>query len=211
MDVNSQTQAVMLLTVSFGKVSDKREAPLSNKEWGRFETWLSGQGVEPAVLLEGTAQHVLSGWEDRSVTAARIKSLLGRGGALGLALERWQRAGIWVLTTADPEYPVRLHRRLGSASPPVLFGCGKKTLLDQGGLAVVGSRDAGEEDLAFAERLGAKAAEEGYSIVSGGARGVDQRAMLGALWNEGTAVGVLADSLLRSADYRAVPQVSDVR
>ncbi len=155
--------------------------------------------MEPSVLLEGNVQNLLSGWVDRSVTASRIESLLGRGGAFGLALERWQRAGIWVITGADPEYPERLKRRLESACPPVLFGCGKKTLLEHGGLAVVGSRDASEKDLAFAERLGAKAAEQGYSIVSGGARGVDQRAMFGALWNEGTAVGVLADSLLRSA------------
>ena len=146
--------------------------------------------MEPSVLLEGNLQNLLSGWIDSSVTVSRIESLLGRGGALGLALERWQRAGIWVITGADPEYPERLKRRLGSASPPVLFGCGKKTLLEHGGLAVVGSRDASEEDLAFAERLGAKAAEQCYSIVSGGARGVDQRAMFGALQNEGTAVGV---------------------
>jgi predicted Rossmann fold nucleotide-binding protein DprA/Smf involved in DNA uptake len=38
-----------------------------------------------------------------------------------------------------------------------------------------------------------------YLLVSGGARGVDQSAMLGALARQGTAVGVLADSLLRSA------------
>lgn len=43
----------------------------------------------------------------------------------------------------------------------------------------------------FAERLA--------TIVSGGARGVDQSVMLGALESRGTAVGVLADSLLRSA------------
>ncbi|MDZ7926455.1 MAG: DNA-processing protein DprA [Agrobacterium sp.] len=66
-------------------------------------------------------------------------------------------------------------------------------------MAVVGSRDADDEDLAYTGRLGAEAAAQGYSLVSGGARGVDQSAMLGALESQGTAVGVLADSLLRSA------------
>jgi len=73
------------------------------------------------------------------------------------------------------------------------------------GLAVVGSRDAGHADLAFAAKLGAQASRQGISIVSGGARGIDEAAMLGALENEGTAIGVLADSLLRaaiSAKYR---------
>ena len=195
----------MLLTVSFGKSSDAREAPLSNKEWGRFAVWLSDQGVEPAALLDGNVRDLLAGWVDRTVTVPRIESLLGRGGAVALTLERWQRAGLWVITDVDPEYPQRLKRRLGSESPPLLFGCGKRMLLEQGGLAVVGSRNAREGDLSFAERLGAKAAEQGFSIVSGGARGVDQRAMFGALQDEGTAVGVLADSLLRaatSAQYR---------
>lgn len=199
MDVNSQVSAIMLLTVSFGKSSDAREAPLSNKEWGRFAAWLSDQGVEPADLLEGDVQDLLTGWVDRTVTVPRVEGLLGRGGAVGLALERWQRAGLWVIIGADEEYPERLKRRLGPEVPPVLFGCGNKMLLEQGGLAVVGSRDASEEDLSFSERLGAKTAGQGFSIVSGGARGVDQRAMFGALQCEGTAVGVLADSLLRAA------------
>ena len=75
----------------------------------------------------------------------------------------------------------------------------------EGGIAVVGSRDASEDDLAFTERLGRDAAGQGIAVVSGGARGVDQHAMLGAVGNEGVAVGVLADSLLRStisARYR---------
>lgn len=199
MDVNSQTSAILLLTVSLGKSSDIRETPLTSKEWSRLAAWLRGRGVEPSDLLQGDVRNLLAGWVDRTVTAPRVESLLGRGGALGLALERWQRAGLWVLTEIDPGYPERLKRRLGSESPPVLFGCGKGTLLEHGGLTVVGSRDASKEDLSFAERLGAGAAGQGFTIVSGGARGVDQAAMFGALYSEGTAVGVLAESLLRSA------------
>jgi predicted Rossmann fold nucleotide-binding protein DprA/Smf involved in DNA uptake len=64
---------------------------------------------------------------------------------------------------------------------------------------MVGSRDvdaAGEE---FTKRAAASAAREEMQVVSGGARGVDQLAMLAALEAGGTVVGVLADSLLRSA------------
>ena len=90
-------------------------------------------------------------------------------------------------------------------SPPVLFGCGNKALLEKGGIAVVGSRNADKDELAFAENIGSAASAQGYSIVSGGARGVDQCAMFSALQKEGTAIGVLADSLMRaatSAKYR---------
>ena len=124
---------------------------------------------------------------------------MSRGATLALALEKWQRAGLWVMTRSDPDYPERLKRRLRSESPPVLFGCGERRLLQSQGIAVVGSRDATADDLRFAEHLGEQAAAQGYGLVSGGARGVDQAAMMGALENEGTTVGVLADSLLRSA------------
>lgn len=56
-----------------------------------------------------------------------------------------------------------------------------------------------DADLDFTSRLGATVARQAANVVSGGARGVDEAAMLGALAVEGTAVGVLADSLLRAA------------
>ncbi len=116
-----------------------------------------------------------------------------------MAQEKWQRAGLWMMTQWDSEYPEKLKRRLGLECPPVLFGCGNEMLLARGGIAVVGSRDAGREDLTFAGDLGAAASAQGYSVVSGAARGVDESAMLSALENEGTAIGVVADSLMRAA------------
>lgn len=205
MHLTPQVQAVMLLTVSLGKSDLTNAKPLSNNEWSRFAIWLKDNDLEPASLLKGDLQTLLSSWIDGSVSVARLEQLMGRGAALGLALEKWQRSGLWILTRSDPEYPERLKQRLRSKSPAVLFGSGNKSLLNSGGIAVVGSRDASEEDLLFTEKLGKNAAKQGYSIVSGGARGVDQSAMLSALESEGTAVGVLADSLLKSvtsAKYR---------
>jgi predicted Rossmann fold nucleotide-binding protein DprA/Smf involved in DNA uptake len=198
MDLTQQAQAVMLLTVSFGKSDQPTAKPLSRKEWSRFAIWLRDHSLGPASLFENNLPTLLSGWIDRTVSVARLEQLMGRGTALGLSLEKWHRAGLWILTRSDPDYPEKLKRRLGSGAPAVLFGCGNKRLLSGGGIAVVGSRDASREDLAFTKKLGEDAANQGYSIVSGGARGVDQTAMLGALDREGTAVGVLADSLLKS-------------
>ena len=53
--------------------------------------------------------------------------------------------------------------------------------------------------LTLRAQLGGEAAEAGYSIVSGGARGIDESAMLGALEKEGTVIGVLSDRLLKAA------------
>ena len=199
MQLDSQAQAVLLLTLSFGKSGNAGAKPLSTKEWARFAIWLRDHALKPSSLLKGTLDDLLSGWMDRAITLPRLENLLDRGALLGLLLEKWQRAGLWVIARSDPDYPDRLKRRLKFEAPPILFGCGNKMLLKKGGIAVVGSRDATEEDIAYTNNLGAEAAAQGYSIVSGGARGVDQSAMLGALECEGTAVGVLADSLLRSA------------
>ena len=199
MQVSNQAQAVLLLTSHFTKPDRGEPRPLSTHEWGKFAYWLKDRGLQPASLLSEDPRRLLSGWMDQGITQDRIEYLLGRGGALGLALEKWQRAGLWVLTRSDFEYPERLKKRLKLEAPPVLFGCGNRSLLNGRGIAVVGSRNASDDDLSFATQLGADAASQGFSVVSGGARGIDESAMLGALEREGTAVGVLADSLLRSA------------
>ena len=193
------TQAALLLTVSLGKADRDGAKPLSPGEWARLTHRLEDGGFDLSALMTGDLRDVLSGWDEASIAPDRLDRLLGRGAALGLAVEKWHRAGLWILARSDPGYPARLARRLGRTAPPVLFGCGARPLLERGGLAVVGSRDASEDDLAFSEHLGEAASKQGYSIVSGGARGVDRSAMKGALGSEGTAVAILADSLLRAA------------
>lgn len=205
MPLTPQVQAILLLTTSLGKADPANSRPLSDSEWARFANWLKDHDLAPASLLENEWRDFVVGWTDPAVPLVRLEALLSRGAALGLALEKWQRAGLWVLTRADVDYPERLKKRLRTKAPAALFGCGNQSLLNAGGIAVVGSRKADDDDLRFAEALGSHVAEQGKTIVSGGARGIDQRAMLGALESEGTAVGVLADSLLRaatSAKYR---------
>ena len=205
MPLTPQVQAILLLTTSLGKADPANSRPLSDSEWARFANWLKDHDLAPASLLENEWRDFVVGWTDPAVPLVRLEALLSRGAALGLALEKWQRAGLWVLTRADVDYPERLKKRLRTKAPAALFGCGNQSLLNAGGIAVVGSRKADDDDLRFAEALGSQVAEQGKTIVSGGARGIDQRAMLGALESEGTAVGVLADSLLRaatSAKYR---------
>ena len=199
MDVSRQAEAVMLLTVSFGKSDANTTRPLTPTEWGAFAGWLKDNALAPDDLLKPDLSGLLGNWEHPKVTVERVQALLNRGAALGFALEKWQRGGLWVLTRSDPDYPTRLKQRLGRTTPAILFGCGNRNLLNGNGVAVVGSRRASDADIDFAERVGQRAAGCGRLVVSGGAAGVDQAAMRGALHAEGTAIGVLADGLLRSA------------
>jgi len=198
MSVSPNTQAILLLTAHFAKARKEAVKPLTPKEWGRFALWLKDKSLTPEKLLNGRPGELLNGWSDKTITLERIEGLMGRGSALALAMEKWLRAGLWVMTRSDPDYPKRLKKRLRTDSPAILFGCGNRALLNTCGLAVVGSRNATAQDLAYSRDLGVLAARNGYSIVSGGARGVDEAAMLGALEAEGTVIGVLANNLLRA-------------
>lgn len=197
--MSKTAQATLLLTSYFSKASSENAKPLTNAEWGQFASWLKEKSTAPADLLVTDPKALLNGWRDTRISVERIVELLNRGHSLALAMEKWQRAGLWVVTRSDSAYPWRLKEQLKKDSPPVLFGCGNKNLLNAGGLAVVGSRNASEADLIFTEQVGVKAASEGIAVVSGGARGVDETAMLGAMNQGGVVIGVMADSLLKAA------------
>lgn len=209
MNLTTTAQAIILLTSYFGKQDKDAAKPLTNAEWARFAMWLRDSKLSPADLLDNNKKVLLSQWRDpkNKVTQERIEALLKRGHSMALALEKWSRSGLWVITRADKEsYPKRLLHQLGNQAPPVLYGCGDKSLLKAGGIAVVGSRNASLADLAYAEQVGSKAASAGLGTVSGGARGVDESSMLGAMNAGGAVVGILADSLLKastSAKYRS--------
>ena len=199
MAVTRETEAVMLLTVPFGKSAPGAAQPLTPTEWGQFSQWLEGRALAAADLLKCDPADLLERWGHPKITTPRVQALLNRGAALGFGLEKWERAGLWVTARSDADYPRRLEQRLGLTAPAILFGCGNRGLLNASGIAVVGSRHASDADLSYAESIGRHAAECGELVVSGGAAGVDRAAMFGALLAEGTAVGVLADNLLRAA------------
>ena len=132
----------------------------------------------------------------------RLDRLLGRGFLLSQVVERWRTRAIWVASRADAGYPRRLKKRLGENAPPILYGCGDSSILNTGGLAVVGSRHAGETLIWYTEDVGRLVAGAQRTLVSGGARGIDQAAMRGALEARGRVAGVLGDSLEKTVTRR---------
>lgn len=197
--MNTNTQSILLLTAWFSKPAKDSVKPLTPSEWGRFALWLNEKGKTPADLIAHDARDTLQGWDDRTISRERIEHLLNRGHALALAMEKWSRAGIWVLTRSDVDYPRSLKHRLRNDAPAVLFGCGNAQLLNCMGISVVGSRTATDTDLDYAHELGRRIAETGYAVVSGGAKGIDETAMLAGLGNHGPVVGIVADGLLAAA------------
>ena len=134
--------------------------------------------------------------------SGRLERLLERGFLLSQAIERWRTRAIWVVSRADAGYPNRLKKRLRDRAPAVLYGCGDAAILDTGSLAVVGSRNVDDILLGYTEDVGRLTARAKRTLVSGGARGVDQAAMRGALEADGRAVAILANGLASAAMRR---------
>jgi len=79
--------------------------------------------------------------------------------------------------------------------PPYIFYLGEYEESDNRAIAIVGSRTATEEGRSFAENLAARLAENGVTVVSGMARGVDTAAHRGAMTAEGRTLAVFGSSL----------------
>jgi DNA processing protein len=200
--LSNNTQAILLLTAPLiaGRSEQTREL-LTPSDYKRLARHLHQLSKEPADLLTSDADEILR-QSQAVVDAARLKRLLGRGFALSQAIDRWQARGIWVVSRADSDYPQRLRDRLREDRPAVLYGCGERSILERGGLAVVGSRDVDEALVEYTESIGRLTAKARKTLVSGGARGIDQAAMRGALEAGGMVSGVLADGLEKSAMNR---------
>jgi predicted Rossmann fold nucleotide-binding protein DprA/Smf involved in DNA uptake len=200
--VSIDTRAILALC-SRHSARGGNAAPLTTTEYHDLTLALRDRELRPGDLftLDGTRlADVARRVPERSraqLEPQRLRPLLDRGAQVALRLADLEARGIWVCGRGDAEYPSRYRTRLGAAAPPLVYGCGPTGLLERGGLAVVGSRDADPVSLQHAIDAGDIAARADVPIVSGAARGVDEESMLAALRSGGTSVGVLADSLLK--------------
>ena len=104
----------------------------------------------------------------------------------------WQTVSISMLTIFDEAYPRLLKSALKrNQTPPVLFYCGDLSILERQTIALIGSRNASEQSLAFTREVAAYLAGQGANVISGNARGVDQAAYDGAIEGDGCTTLVL--------------------
>ena len=201
--LSPNTQAILLLTAPLiaGRDTSSQDL-LSPGEYKRLARHLREMQRQPADLLSTDAADLRRACQP-VIEESRLQRLLGRGFLLSQVIERWQARAIWVVSRADSDYyPRRLKARLREDAPAVLYGCGDISVMETGGLAVVGSRHVDEAMIDYTMAIGRLAAHAGKTLVSGGAKGIDQAAMRGALEAGGKVSGVLADSLEKTAMNR---------
>lgn len=143
------------------------------------------------------------------VEAGHILELLSRQTLLDDYLSAARRQSCTFTTRISGNYPVALKAKLGLDAPGALWMKGDTGLLHTPMISLVGSRELGEENLEFAREVGIQAARQGYTLVSGNARGADQAAQNACLEKGGSVISVVADSLLRQKSTPGVLYISE--
>lgn len=127
--------------------------------------------------------------------AERIVGLLEQELALDSYLRQCRKAGCGVVSRISEGYPQELRRALGLDAPGVLWYKGDLSILDGPKIALVGSRNISPENEKFAREVGIQAAKQGFTLVSGNARGADRIAQDACLEAGGKVISVVADDL----------------
>lgn len=158
--------------------------------------------IEPRIWRElRNATGDLREWAARYLSkthAERIEILLSRLHEVNEALAKYSELGINAISEFDDDYPRRWIQVLGQKRPPVIFAAGNLALLNENSFGIVGSRDVDESGAEFAAAASRIMCEQGYVIVSGGAKGVDKIAMRTAFQCGGNSIGFLSDSLVKA-------------
>jgi len=100
----------------------------------------------------------------------------------------YESNGIRIIGIKEDRYPEAV--RAGPA-PVLLYAKGNVGLLTGDAIGVSGSRETNEAGQRWIESLSAELAENGYTLVSGGARGADTAAHRGALDTDSSTIAVL--------------------
>lgn len=201
LDLSDNAQAVLLLCSPLIRGRGKEQSTVklfSPSEYNDLHQILTKLKMEPSMLFEKEGLDILFENLDLTWDKERIQELLNRGFQLSICVEHWNAHGIWILCNSDPQYPERL-KNLGHNAPPIIYCCGPIELIVGGGLAVVGSRAIAHDVLKFTQQVGMHCAKDNLTLVSGGARGVDQESMFSCLDSGGRVIGVLAERLADAA------------
>ena len=188
--MNTKEQGFLLLTSMLG-VPDRHPLTTAQLRTLAKRISLTEKQESSRDLLPEDLQHL--GYDKPK--ALRIISLLGDEDVLQSYLRKGEKYDCLPLTRVTEGYPLEVRQRLGLDAPGCLWAKGDLTLLTTPKIALVGSRDLAEPNALFAELAGYEAAQQGYTLVSGNARGADRTAQEACLRADGRVICVVADEL----------------
>jgi len=132
-------------------------------------------------------------WSPAALTEAFRPLDRGELEAAQVEVQRARQAAVEIVTWQERDFPVNLQRSL--CPPAVLYVKGQLSPRDRAAIAVVGARRASKEYREIAADLAYGLAKEGFTVVSGLARGIDRAAHEGALEAGGRTLAVLGSGV----------------
>lgn len=197
--------AIMLMCMTLKSDDLCEHKPLTFSEWSKLAKKLLDSEKDPEALLNMKSDELLIFLDNDNASFERYQYLLGRGNKLSNELTTLSDVGIKVLTRGDTKYPKILKSKLNNACPPLWFYAGNIEILESKGISIVGSREIDENDSLITAKLAEKIVKDKYTLVSGGAKGIDSQSEQAALDINGKVISIISDSLIgkiRKKDFR---------
>lgn len=141
--------------------------------------------------------------------AHQILSLLEQEDLLDACLRRAQKMGFGILTRISEHYPQILRTKLGDDAPICLWYHGDLSFLQTSTLSLVGNRQLHPNNEAFTREVGSQAARQGFTLVSGNARGSDRVGQYACLEAGGKVISVIADELTAHRQKKQILYLSE--
>src|SRR5499433_2702700 len=150
-----------------------------------LDTLWQGVILEKSAAAQRSRPVLRRGLQDRAAQADRVEEELAAAA----------RAGARLVTVLNQDYPANL--RLIPNLPPFLFVRGELLEADARSVAVVGTRDASPDGIRRAGRMSRLLAEQGVTVISGLAKGIDTAAHRAALDGGGRTIAVLGTGITK--------------
>ncbi|ATY33210.1 DNA-processing protein DprA [Sphingomonas psychrotolerans] len=139
----------------------------------------------------GTAEAALDALPMLAARGGGRAPRIADAGSIRREIAAVEKLGARYLFLGDPDYPALLAEI--ESAPPALILRGRLELAARTCVAMVGARNASAAACRFARQLALGLADEGATVVSGLARGIDTAAHIGAL--AGGTIGVIASGI----------------
>lgn len=159
---------------------------------------LGGESLRKLLSAFGSPEQVLGA--SRAALAAVSTSKIADAILDGKLQGDPAAIGIWladannhVVTLADEDYPQALLQT--PDPPPLLYVKGRRELINQPGIAIVGSRNATAQGKLTAESFATALSNAGLTVVSGLALGIDAAAHRGGLAGAASTIAIVGTGL----------------
>lgn len=194
--MSDNTNSAAIITICSHLCVGENVRPFEPGEWSKLASLLHGKNLQPKELLTfSTSDFANMGFD--SEQSERLSHLIDRSGSIAFEIEKYERMGIKIVTRSDADYPKALKKTLKNICPPLFYYAGNLSVSDERFVGFVGSRDINQDDIVFTQKTVDKVSAFGFSVVSGGAKGIDGVSRERTLKNGGTVMEYISDSLVK--------------